>query len=157
MKAKLTKGEEAKQAKTNLRGTLGRRNYSVIEDDPNYERRWVITDADFGKKYADEYERVEDFIDKGWDVVYSEERPADERANAPDNDKKNSERLKPVTKRLRGGRTAILMKCHKDIRAENEATKAQVDKERLLASIKSMKKKGNEEIYTDHDVDLSKK
>jgi hypothetical protein len=136
--------DESIAAKRKFRGKLGQRDWSKMEQDPNFEYRWVITTY---KNNIDPYERVEQFIDKGWDVVYSEDRPVDERTNAPDNTKDNSDRLKPVTKRLASGHIQILMKCSKERRQQNEVEKAKKDKQRELASIKKITQ----------DVDLSKR
>ena len=156
-----TKKEDLKDSrivdeKRKFRGKLAGKQPTVKKEDPGYEYRWVITDRDYGKQYNDEYERIEDFIDQGWNVVYSEERPIDERSNTPDNDVKNSDRLKPVTKRTKGGRTQVLMKCSKEQRQENEARKAKTDKARLEASVKSIKREGQNEVVTDHEIDASK-
>jgi hypothetical protein len=136
-----------------FRATLGGRSHTKVNKDPNFEYRWVITDVGY-MKTEDEYERVDQFIDKGWNIVYSEDRPEDERANAPDNDTKNSERLKPVTKRLKGGNFAVLMKCSKEQREKNEKDKATRDNNELLRSVKSVKKQGNNVVVQDHDIEL---
>lgn len=134
--------------------TSSAKQFSKMDYDPNYDYRWVITDVGYMKSET-EFERVDHFIDNGWDVVYSEERPEDERSVAPDNDTKNSDRLKPVTKKLKGGSMATLMKCLKTRRQENEIEKARRDKEAHDRSAKSIKKQGNEVTVVQPDVDLS--
>lgn len=136
-----------------FRTTNGGRLMTRMKSNPNMEYRWVITDVGYLNS-EDEFERTDKFIDKGWNIVYSEERPEDQRTNAPDNDTKNSDRLKPVTKRLRGGKMATLMSCTKEQRAENEQAKADADEARRLASVKSIKKQGNKQTIIDHEVDL---
>lgn len=113
-----------------------------MTEDPNSEYRWVICETGY-MGAEDEYERQDNFIEQGWDVVYSEERPADDRSNSLDNTTKNSDRLKPVTKRTRSGKLQVLMKCSKERREANETAKATRDEERRIASVKSIKRQGN--------------
>lgn len=151
-KSQTLKESRTDSEKRKFRGKLGKRNFSVKTADPNFEHRWVITTYE---NDADPYERVEKFIDSGWSVVYDDSRPEDERSSAPDNDTTNSERMKPVTKRLRGGHTAVLMKCSREQRAKNELNKAKRDEERRQSMVKRSKKAGSHITSDLEDVDLN--
>ena len=140
-----------------FRGSNARHSFSMKNIDKSNTYRWVITTY---PEALDQYERPEYFMDKGWSVVYSEDRPDDNRAAAPDNTTENSDRLKPVTKRLRGGHSAILMKITKEEHQKNIETNVnnRIAKENL--SRKSIKKRpgiGNELIVTEPDIDLNNK
>jgi hypothetical protein len=145
--------EETQDEITKFRGKLGPRNYAALDRDPNFEYRYVITTYESN---LDPYERVEQFLNEGWQVVYSDETPTDERSFAPDNSKETSERLKPVNKRLRGGHNAILLKCSKEQREKNDKKKAQerADMQRRSLNAKSQRQQGNN-LKTDlGDVNL---
>lgn len=146
--------EQSLAEKRKFRGKLGPREWSKMNQDANYEYRWVCTTPGY-MKTVDAYERAEGFIDKGWTVVWSEDRPIDERSNKPDNTKENSDRQKPVTKRLADGHTYMLMRCNKEQRKENELAKAELDDKRHQASVKKVNKQGNNITIEQHDIDLS--
>lgn len=114
-----------------FRGKLRVNSIAKISEDANCEYKFVIT------TYDHDPERALRYMDQGWDVVYEESAPLDDRAFVPD--KENSDkfgRLKPITKRLKGGHSAILMKITKDQRKENRIERMKRDKARELASIR---------------------
>lgn len=140
--------------KRKFRGGINPRNGQRIERDKTHAYRWVTTDIGYCQA-QDEYERVEDAIDRGWQVVYSQERQGDERSFVPDNDKENSERLKPVTRRVRGGYNQVYMKIALDKLAENEAADEAKRKADHHRSVKFVKQSGSDIKVTEQDIQLN--
>jgi len=135
----------------------GKRRMAKFKQDPNYEYKYVITDTGY-QNADDEFERMEKYLDRGWDVVYADDTIVDARASAPDNSEEKKLRTKPVIKRLRGGHTAVLMRIHKDTRQENclRDKKEREDRIRQSVSAKNITKDSANNIHvTGTDVDLS--
>lgn len=131
-----------------FRNSLNISEVNKVKKDPNYEYKLVIT------TYEHDPDRVGRYMDNGWDIVFSEDSISDERTNIA-SEKSSEGRIRPVTKRLKGGHQAVLMRCSKERRQQNEAAKTARDKEAFLkASGRKIRKEGSNIIVQESDINL---
>lgn len=139
-----------------FRKKLAINTFAEFKRKPDREYRWVCTNYEH-KQWAEESQELH-FMNAGWDIEYNEEQPKDDRTFVPDNGQQEDvlARIKPITKRGRGGKTFILMSCSKERRGQNEKEKLRKEDLRLLAATnpKKVTKKGNEISVQLQDVDL---
>lgn len=126
MTDKLTK-ESARQK---FRSSVSIKDIGQVSiSDKNLITKWV--DAEFSEGLG----RIDRYIDKGWNVVYSKDKAKDDRKNVGNQDGVESDiRPSPITRTTKGGHTQILMKIDKNTRDTNQLADAQRDDERLAAS-----------------------
>lgn len=139
-------------AREKFRSTVSIKSIQAVEKlDPNYEYKKVCA------TFKEGLGRIDRYIDAGWEVVYSDEAPKDDRTiSASQSGKDDGLRQKPVSFTSRnGGDTYILMRCHKDQRTKNEATKYKARKEKFESMQKRKPKQvGRNITITGDEVDL---
>lgn len=144
MSDKLTKDS----ARTKFRGSVTIKDIGSTEMNPLYDYKWVDAQFQEGLK------RIDRYIDKNWEVVYSKDKPKDDRKNNASQDGEDKDlRTSPVTRTTRGGHTQIYMKVLKTDRAKNALEKAVRDKAREDASRRI--KKVDNTITVSEDVNLN--
>ncbi len=127
MSDKLTKDT----ARQKFRSSVNIKDISATEMHPDYDYKWVDLQFTEGLK------RVDRYIDKGWEVIYSKDKPKDDRKNIASQDGKEADlRTSPVTRTTRGGNTQIYMKVLKETRIKNGLESAARDKARYQAQQK---------------------
>lgn len=134
-------------AREKFRSTVAIKDVQAITNlDPDYEYKKVCA------TFKEGLGRVDRYIDAGWEVVYSNETPKDDRTIAANQaGKDDSVHQKPVTTTSKGGDSYILMRCHKDQREKNEKIKHEA-REVKFRSQQKLKKQGKDLKITGTDI-----
>lgn len=122
----------------------------IGKKDPNYEYKKVCA------TFKEGLGRIDRYIDKGWEVVYSNEKLSDDRStSASQGGSDTSNHSKPVSSTSKSGDTYILMRCSKEQREINENEKHQVRKTNFEAMQKRKPVQAGKNLkITGDDVDL---
>ena len=116
--------------------------HQVVDQDPAFEYKNVITN------FRHETNRVQRYLDAGWEIVMTTTPSKDDRAFTPNS---KDEKLRPQEYRTttRDGQTQILMRCLRTVRAENEKAKKQYNDDMALAV---NKRRGAETVVKGNEV-----
>lgn len=127
MKSKSFRDEEVREY---FRNKLKVGSILNVTKEKGYQYRWVIT------TYDHDPDRTARFMDMGWDVVYDELDVNDDRAFAPESkgERDKFARIKPLTKKMKGGHSAILMRITDELKLKNTKDRMVRDKNRELQS-----------------------
>lgn len=126
--------------------------FSVEDQNPDYDYKYVDLNFIEGSKRAERY------MDNNWEVVYSKEKPKDDRASAAHQDGKDTDlRTSPVTITTKGGHTQVLMRIKKTDRQANALANAAKDKAHYEASTKRKIVQKGTSVTVQDEVDLNKK
>lgn len=140
-------------AREKFRKSCNLQDINKIEvTDPNYDYKWVDATTD-----REGLGRVYRYIEKGWEVVYSKDKPIDDRSTSANQDGKSKDlRESPVTHTTRSGHTMVLMRCSKKQREINEAAKHKDRLAKFRAQQKLIKKSATGLTVQGEDVNLTK-
>ena len=120
----------------------------ITKEDPNSFYKLVRFDEAFDPMG----ERLDQYMDRGWEIVHSADSVFDDRTNVPKSEEE-SLREHPVTKTGRGGAQFVLMKITKDRFTKNKIEDTKTDAERYRISSQSkIERKGKELKITDPEV-----
>lgn len=128
-KSKMTDKINREKAREKFRSGVSIKDIGTVDEIAGYATKWVDC------QFLEGLKRIDRYIDKNWDVVYSKEKAKDDRKNNADQAVVATV-PKPVTRTTRSGHTQILMKIKTELRNENALEKAAKDMARLNASRK---------------------
>lgn len=139
-----------KETKKQFRPAMFIQNIHQVEErDPNYEYRNVIF------TYRTDPNRVQRFLDQGWEVVESTEQLQDDRDFTP-NSKDEKLRPQPIITRTKCGNEQVLLRCLKTRREENELKKKKARDDAQLNALRqrgaNVTQRGGETIVTDAEI-----
>lgn len=123
--------------------------HQVVDQDPAFEYKNVIMN------YRHENNRVQRYLDAGWEIVLTTVPSKDDRAFTPNS---KDEKLRPqeYLTTTRDGQKQILMRCLRSVRAENEKAKKQYNDDMALAMDKrrgaNSVRKGNNIVTTEAEI-----
>jgi hypothetical protein len=120
---------------------------AVTKQDPNYLYKAIR----FDEHYDPASENIDKYLDRGWEIVSSDEKLADDRTNAPGKQDTNDLRIKPVTQKGKMGAEFVVIKIRKDVDKANRLKDKQKEEERFRARTQ-VKKQGNNEYITGTEI-----
>lgn len=117
------------------------------KENPNFHYKLVRYDDALNP----DGDRLDRYLDKGWEIVSSTDTLDDDRSTAPKSKEEDTLRPKPMTKSGKGGAQFVVMRVTKDQFTQNQQERVNRDLDRLAAKTK-VKRSGNNIHITDTEI-----
>jgi hypothetical protein len=121
----------------------------MSKEDPNN----IYKEVRYDDRMDPNGERIDRYLEKGWEIVSSDEHLQDDRSNAPKSKEDNKLRPSPSVRSGKGGAQFVLMRKSKEQFQSDEASKVKRYEDRYFrSSSKKVTRDGENVNVTLHEV-----